>query len=333
MNKIIIILIGLFGIEIMAFAFKKDDRTKQMSYARKVAIKYYPFSKNLQNELDDHSMNSFLFKDTFPEYLFNLPDIIHEAFHIYCQRQNMDKYWYKKNFINPDYEYFNYHINDTMKFKIKFFDMPRVLNAAKLVPQVLLDKESGIRPYIYEEVIWSGDKVDTLVSISKYKFFQLFEEYICEYHSFRMQLGLYNYLIDSLPKYKTPIKPEFYWLSAIRSNFNEVKLTRYKLFMAIYLAYLYEEHNDIFKKITNNFSFKKVYTFIDSEDKRMRKEMRIIKDEILNKNKGTVKITKDDFFWIKGKGEMAFMHTKQTKFIDSLIATKQFRVIDSLLIK
>ena len=316
----------------MAFSLIKEDRMKQIKYARKVAVKYYPFSKNFINEIDDIGFEVFLFNDTFPTYLFNMPGIIHEAYHGYCQKQNMDKYWFEKNIDYSDYEYFNYHINDTMKFKIKFFDMPRVRNASKLVPKSLIEKEPGFGTYIYEEVLESKDKVDANFTITKYKFFQLFEEYICEYHATKMYLSLYNYLIDSLPKYKTPIKPEFYWLSTVRFSYHEAMLTRYKLFMAIYLAYLHKEHMVMFKNVTTNIQFKTAYTFIEKEDKRMRNEMRTIKDEILNRNKGMVKITKEDFFWIKGFGEMANIHSNHTKFIDSLILTKEFTVIDSLLV-
>ena len=318
-TKIIITLILL-----LCFSFNSNTGSKtNVEYVKEIGFSYYPGIKFVLNDIfENETLVPLVGRDTFPDIIFNLPTIVHESFHEFFKSERKKKIGF-----------FHYYINDSLKIWVKFFDMPRVVNADVLLPKQVTQQINEYETYILETFRMPDGKVDTLESIRNFKFFHLFEEYVCQYHAAKMYLNLYKYTQDSFPNQPSKFNAEILWLASSNNVYCEVIMTRYKLLLAIYLAYLNENEPKYFKQIIHNEEFKAAYTFLNNEDKKIRLKLKQNLNSILQKNKEYIKITNDDFLWVKKRGKLVGMNNKYTLMIDNLLNNPRLKVIDSLLIK
>ncbi len=208
--------------------------------------KYFPENYVVLKEYDERDINWMAKGDSLKDFISDVSTIVHEGYHHY---QGLHSSYYGTSV--------DYRINDTLLFSVKNFKTFPSIEINKIVPAATRKKIFRYDTYI--------DANEKYLVTQQFGILGLLEECVAYYQSFSTEVSLFEYFKDNYG-WKDPDL----WTNYL-SNMASYRyaIPEFELFISWYLQHAKKEYPKIYREITGNTGLKKLFVFLDAENKRL----------------------------------------------------------------
>lgn len=268
--------------------------------------KYFPENYKVLKEYGESDIEDLAHGNTVKEFIRDVSTVVHEGYHHYFG-------------VHSSYfdSVMQYRINDTLSFSVRNFKTFPSGEINNIVPVAIQKKVFRYKTYIGE-----ADKYHVT---QQFGMLGLLEECVAYYHSFATEISLFGYYKDNYG-WKDPAP----WMSYLGNMASfRYGITEFELFISWYLQYAKAKHPQTYRDIINNNSLKKLFVFIESENKRLTGMYDQNRAELLKQFKDRLEI-QDNFIYDKrtytGKGLL----DKEVQEMNDLLRRPEHKILDEL---
>ena len=296
--------IALLFSMIFLFAFGKEAGKKQQIIS--ISKKYFPENNPLLTEYDEATINSLAEGKTIKEYVYEIPTVVHEAYHSYMGKHSS----YYDSAIR-------YRISDAIYFDVPFFKTYQAIELNNFIPNEWQKKITRYDTYI-------NSRQKYLVT-QQFGILGLLEESCAYYQSMRTSLALFGFLKDTYGFKDPEIWIEY--LGSIGSY--RYALNEFALFTSWYLQYAKLKHADVYKSMVTNKGLKKLFSFLRKSNAGFNELYNQQREEIMTQLGSKVNIEGDYIFNTKtlaGKG----LYDKDHAALEAALAGPDHKILGVL---
>lgn len=297
MKKSFPLLISFFLLPICLPISKKQQLLS-------LSKKYFPENYTVLKEYGETDINELAHGNTVKDFITDVSTVVHEGYHHYL---GLHSSYYDTAML--------YRINDTLSFsvkKIKTFPSREISN---IVPVAIQKKIFRYNTYISE-----ANKYHVT---QQFGILGLLEECVAYYQSFATEVALFGYYKDNYG-WKNPES----WMNYL-GNMSSFRfgITEFELFISWYLQYAKAKHPQTYRDIVSNTGLKKLFVFIDNENKRLAGVYDQNRAELLKQFNGLLEV-QENYIYNKrtytGKG----LFDKEVKEMNELLQKPEHKILD-----
>jgi hypothetical protein len=268
--------------------------------------KYFPENYTVLKEYDEGFINDLAHGDSAREFISDVSTIVHEGYHQYLGNHS---------------SYFDsvmrYRINDTLSFSVRNFKTFPSKEINSIVSPAVQKKI-----FRYETYVNAKDKYHVT---QQFGILGLLEECVAYYQSFATEIELFGYFRDTYG-WKQPEQWMTYLANAASYRF---AITEFELFISWYLQCAKAKHPTVYHGIVSNKELKRLFVFIEKENKRLTSVYNQNRTLIIKQCNGILEV-KDNFIYNNrthfGKG----LYDNEVKEMDDLLQKPEHRILDEL---
>ncbi|MGH2552112.1 MAG: hypothetical protein ACRDEB_00255 [Chitinophagaceae bacterium] len=295
-----------FTVLIPAIILLSGQTLSKKEQLLQLSKKYFPENFVVLKEYDEAAINSQANGDSLHEFITDVSTIVHEGYHRY--KGNHSSY-YDASVV--------YRLNDTLSIPVKNFETFPAREIDNIVPDATRKKI-----FRYDTYISNKDKY--LVT-QQYGILGLMEECIAYYQSFSTEILLYNYYKDQ-HGWKDPD----IWITYL-SNMASYRYSifEFELFISWYMQVARKKHIKTYRDIVSNAGLKKLFVFLESENKRLS----ILYDQhrsVIMKQFVTHVQLKDNFLYNTKSHTGKGLYDKEVIAMDALLKDPTHKILDEL---
>ncbi|HWR33045.1 MAG TPA: hypothetical protein VN451_05950, partial [Chitinophagaceae bacterium] len=272
----------LFSSALLVLSFSLCLPISKKEQLLLLSKKYFPENYTVLKEYGEPEIESLTQGTTLKEFITDVSTVVHEGYHHYI---DLHSSYYDTLML--------YRINDTLSFRVKNFKTFPSKEISKIVSAATQKKI-----FRYETYINSESKYHVT---QQFGILGLLEECVAYYQSFSTEVALYGYYKDNYGWKKS--EPWLNYLGNMASF--RFGIMEFELFISWYLQYAKTKHPQTYREIVNNEGLKKLFVFIESENKRLSGIYDANRMEVLKQFNKELEI-KDNFIYSKltysGKG-------------------------------
>jgi hypothetical protein len=297
--KLVIFLAAIF----LSSAPPANKKQQLLNICREYMPGQYAFLEGY----DEASVNKIAAGDSLPEYLNELPTLIHEANHEYNSKQG--------EAINQKRYYFT---TSSEKFVLNTFPVFPSSELNALAPVADKKKIFRYETYITSKTPYLDSRVNGI--------FGLLEEMNAYYHSMNCSLSLFDYYEDHYGFSDPAVWVN--WLGAMGSY--RYAGNEFSIFISWYLQTAKAKHPAIFNRITGDAAIKTMYRFLHQQNMLQQKRYDQYLKKILDQFGNSLYINNGSIF-IRQTGRGFGLGDDRLQQTQNILNKPEHRVLDVLL--